>query len=125
VRNTAKRFVETKPKPPVLWVHGSADQIVSDHSLFDFGMLGKLGAVTGWPGNDLFPPQPMVRQIRNVLDDYRNNGGTYEEKLIEDAGRTPYLEKPEEFLRSFLKHLDVGERAQRNAPKPKPIPNKR
>ena len=120
VRNTAKRFVETRPKPPVLWVHGSVDQIVSDHSLFDFGMLGKLGMVRGWPGNNLFPPQPMVAQIRNVLDDYENHGGKYEEKLIRDAGHTPYLEKPEEFLRYFLKHLEVGERAQRNVLKPKP-----
>jgi pimeloyl-ACP methyl ester carboxylesterase len=112
VKNTARRFVETEPKPPILWVHGSADQIVSDFSLFDFGTLGKLGKVPGWPGDALFPPQPMVSQIRNVLGQYRNSSGVYTEKIIDGAGHTPYLEKPDEFLRSFLSHLALGERTR-------------
>ena len=32
---------------------------------------GSLGAVPGWPGEDVFPPQPMVAQIRAVLERYR------------------------------------------------------
>ena len=32
------------PKPPILWVRGEADVIVSDTSLFDLAHLGALGA---------------------------------------------------------------------------------
>jgi pimeloyl-ACP methyl ester carboxylesterase len=108
VKNTARRFVEAEPKPPVLWMHGSADQIVSDFSLFDFGTLGKFGMVPGWPGDFIFPSQPMVGQLRNVLGQYRNRGGEYTEKVMDGAGHTPYLERPDEFLRSFLSHLALG-----------------
>lgn len=93
------------PKPAVLWVRGSDDQIVSDNSLFDFGTLGKLGAVPGWPGDDVFPPQPMVGQTRAVLEKYQENGGTYSEVVISDTGHTPYIEKPNEFNRHFHAHL--------------------
>ena len=50
-------------------------------------------------------PQPMVRQTRRVLDQYKANGGSYEEVVITDAGHTPYIEKPEEFLAAFTKVL--------------------
>ena len=59
-----------EPKPPVLWVRGADDVIVSDTSLYDFGYLGSLGAVPGWPGPDAWPPQPMVAQTRGLLDRY-------------------------------------------------------
>ena len=49
-------------KPPVLWIRGADDQIVSDQSLFDVGTLGALGAIPGYPGSDVFPSQPMVSQ---------------------------------------------------------------
>jgi pimeloyl-ACP methyl ester carboxylesterase len=93
------------PKPPVLWVRGSDDQIVGDLSLFDFGGLGKLGFVPGWPGDDVFPPQPMVSQTRAVLDKYAAAGGVYKEVVIADAGHTPYIEKPDEFNRAFHAYL--------------------
>jgi pimeloyl-ACP methyl ester carboxylesterase len=111
VKNTARRFVEIEPKPPILWVHGSADQVVSDFSLFDCGTLGKLGKVPGWPGDIIFPPQPMVSQIRKVLGQYRNGGGACTEIVMDGVGHTPYLERPDEFLRCFLSHLAIGERS--------------
>src|SRR5216683_6278823 len=40
----------------------------SDQSMFDFGTLGQLGAVPGWPGESVFPPQPQVTQTRQVFD---------------------------------------------------------
>src|SRR5262249_8650008 len=43
VGDTVWRFVAASPKPPILWVRGADDQIVSDSSLFEFGTLGKLG----------------------------------------------------------------------------------
>jgi len=55
------------------------DQIVSDASALDFGTLGQLGFVPGWPGAEDFPPQPMVTQMRHVLDQYAGAGGRYEE----------------------------------------------
>ncbi len=92
-------------KPPVLWIRGDSDQIVADMSLFDFGTLGKLGAVPGWPGDDIFPPQPMVSQTRAVLDRYQANGGAYREVVIADAGHSPHVEKPEEFMAALTEFL--------------------
>src|SRR5688500_8451176 len=59
VGDSVERLVNAAHKPPVLWIRGADDAIVSDTSLFDLGFLGKLGAVPGWPGEDVFPPQPM------------------------------------------------------------------
>jgi len=49
-----------EPKPPVLWIRGADDVIVSDTSLYDLAYLGSLGAIPGWPGEQAWPPQPMV-----------------------------------------------------------------
>lgn len=43
-------FAGIDPKPPVLWIRGDQDAIVSDTSLLDFGYLGQLGVVPEWPG---------------------------------------------------------------------------
>jgi len=99
------RLYAIEPKPPVLWIQGSHDQIVSDQSLFDMGTLGQLGAVPGWPGAEVFPPQPMVSQTRAVLEKYQAAGGQFHEAVIEDTGHTPYIEKPEAFNRLFHEHL--------------------
>jgi pimeloyl-ACP methyl ester carboxylesterase len=105
VGNTIERLLALPDKPRILWVRGVDDQIVSDMSLFDFGTLGKLGAVPGWPGDEVFPPQPMVSQTRYVLNLYQSEGGEYEEVAFEDVGHTPYLERPEEFMAAFTAHL--------------------
>ena len=105
VGDSVKNFIAANPKPPVLWVRGSDDQITSDMSFFDFGTLGKFGFVPGWPGEEIYPPQPMVAQTRNVLDKYQAQGGTYSEHVIADAGHTPYVEKPDEFSALLLAHL--------------------
>ena len=81
------------PKPPILWIRGSVDQIVSDASMFDLANLGKLGAVPGWPGEDECPPQPMVTQTRAVLDAYAAAGGSYREVVFEGAGHGPHVER--------------------------------
>ncbi|MCC7209787.1 MAG: alpha/beta hydrolase [Anaerolineae bacterium] len=96
-----EKLTRIAPKPPILWVRGSDDQIVSDNSLFDLGTLGMLGAVPGWPGMDVYPPQPMVGQVRALLEKYRANGGVFEEVVIADTGHTPYIEKPTEFNSAF------------------------
>jgi pimeloyl-ACP methyl ester carboxylesterase len=96
------RFAELTTKPPVLWVRGADDQIVSDTSFFDLAYLGSLGFVPGWPGAEVCPPQPMVAQMRYVLDRYRTGGGYYEEVVIPNAGHSPFIEQPEAFLKAFL-----------------------
>lgn len=93
------------PKPPVLWIRGAEDQIVSDQSLFDMGTLGALGAVPGWPGAEVFPSQPMVGQTRAVLEAYQKAGGWFEEVVLEGVGHTPYLENPTDFNTAFHTHL--------------------
>lgn len=88
-------------KPPVLYVYGLDDQIVSDTSFFDLGTLGAFGVVPGWPGADVFPSQPMVSQTRDVLGKYEQNGGRVTILALPDCGHTPYIEKPAEFNAAF------------------------
>jgi len=98
-------FARIEPRPTVLWVRGADDDIVSDASLLDFGYLGRLGAIPGWPGDDVYPPQPMVAQIRVVLDAYAASGGAYHEESIPDCGHSPHVERPEEFRRILFGFL--------------------
>lgn len=105
VGSSVQRFINAFPKPPVLWVRGDSDMIVSDNSFFDFGTLGKLGFVPGWPGDEIYPPQPMVGQTRQILEQYKANGGVYEEVVISETGHSPYIEKPAEFMAAFSKLL--------------------
>lgn len=89
-------------KPMILWVRGDSDIIVSDTSLADFGQLGAIGMVPGWPGMEEFPPQPMVSQTRFVLEKYKKNGGDYKEVLMENAGHACHVEKEEEFAKLLI-----------------------
>lgn len=79
----ASGIVDLATKPPVVWIHGSEDKVVGDASLFDLATLGQMGAVPGWPGADVLPPQPMVQQTRAVLDAYRAHGGQVTEVALE------------------------------------------
>ncbi|MGE5264158.1 MAG: alpha/beta hydrolase [Acidobacteriota bacterium] len=108
VGDSVKRLIAAAYKPPVLWVRGSDDQIVSDNSFFDLGTLGKLGFVPGWPGEAIYPSQPMVSQTRAVLDQYKAQGGAYWEKVIPDTGHSPYIEKPDEFMSMLVEHLQIS-----------------
>ena len=94
-------FATIRQKPPVLWIRGANDQIVADQSLFDLGFLGQLGAVPGWPGAEIYPAQPMVSQVRLVLDNYQSQGGQYSEVILADCGHSPHIEKQAEFLEFF------------------------
>ena len=68
-------------------------------------ILGSLGAVPGWPGEQTWPPQPMLTQTRAVLNGYAVAGGKYREAVIEDAGHGPHLDQPEQFLADLTSHL--------------------
>lgn len=102
----ASAIVAIQPKPPVLWIRGADDTIVANNAFWDIAALGAMGFVPGWPGAEACPPQPMIDQIRVVLERYVANGGSYREEVIADAGHSPFLEKPEEFNRLF--HAFLG-----------------
>ncbi|GIH26267.1 alpha/beta hydrolase [Acrocarpospora phusangensis] len=87
-----------EPKPPILWIRGADDVIVSDTSLFDLAHLGALGVIPGSPGT---PAQPMIAQTRAVLSAY----GNFREVVFEDCGHSPHLEKPADFVTTLDAHL--------------------
>jgi len=99
------KIYDGRLKVPVLWIRGSHDQVVSDASTSDPGFLGKMGVIPGWPGEDVFPPQPMLRQTRAVLEKYAAAGGSYREVVIQDAGHIPFIEKPQDFNAAFHAHI--------------------
>lgn len=105
VGDSVDKFIAVNPKPFMLWIRGEFDQIVSDASFFDMGTLGQMGLVPGWPGEDVYPPQPMVGQTRNILEQYQAKDGDFEEVVIADTAHSPYVEKPQEFMAAFSKVL--------------------
>jgi pimeloyl-ACP methyl ester carboxylesterase len=98
-------IVDLDPKPPVLWTHGTADIVVADGSAWEIGTLGAAGLVPGWPGPDVVPPQPMVSQIRAVLDDYRAAGGDVREEMFEGSGHAPLFDAAEKWKELFYEFL--------------------
>jgi pimeloyl-ACP methyl ester carboxylesterase len=99
------RLYAAEPKVDVLWVRGSHDLAVSDTAASCPGTLGSMGAMPNWPGMDVYPPQPMLGQIRRVLEAYAAAGGSYQEVVIEDAGHVPFIEKPEAFNAVLHRHI--------------------
>ena len=82
--------------------------IVSDNSMFDFGALGKLELIPGWPGDAVYPPQPMIKQTSAVFEKYAASGGIYKEHVIKNAAHSPHIEKPQEFnalFHAFLRRV--------------------
>ncbi len=98
-------FLDVDPKPPVLWIRGDADQVVSDHSMMELGNLGRIGMIPGWPGNRVYPPQPMIRQTRYFLERYKEKGGTYIELQI-PGGHICILESPVHFISALNTFID-------------------
>src|SRR5258708_23861794 len=95
-------------KPPILWIRGVDDVIVSDTSLYDVAYLGSIGAIPGWPGSEAWPPQPMVSQTRFVLDAYASAGGWYHEVALSDSGHGPHIDQAAQFREALLVHLTAA-----------------
>lgn len=95
-------IVDLPQKPPILWIHGTVDAVVSDTSFADPNYLGQLGILQDWPGSALAPAQEMVSQTRDVLGAYAAAGGTVTEIALEGVGHTPHLERPDEFRDALL-----------------------
>ena len=104
----ASALTEIDPTPPILWIRGADDLVISDNSMWDIAALGAMGIVPDWPGAAVCPPQPMLQQIRAVLDKYKANGGSYDEVVIEDAGHSPFIDQPEAFSEAFHAHLEAN-----------------
>jgi pimeloyl-ACP methyl ester carboxylesterase len=102
------------PKPPVLWVRGSDDVAISDAAASCPGVLGAAGQIPGWPGAEVYPPQPMLGQTRAVLNRYRAAGGAYREVVIQDTGHVPFIENLPEVNRVFHPHLERGHFGRRS-----------
>ncbi len=101
----AAGIVDVDPKPPILWIRGDSDQIVSNLAMFEIQALGSIGAIPGWPGMEACPPQPMIDQTRAVFEQYAARGGRFEEVVLADVGHTPYLEDPAGFNAPFHRLL--------------------
>ena len=99
-------IVDSPNKPPVLWTRGSADLVVADGTPWEMGTLGSLGVVPGWPGEDVYPPQPMVSQTRTVLDTYAAQGGSYREEVFEGSGHGPHLDNADAWSQAFFGFLE-------------------
>ncbi len=98
--------MELDPKPPVLWTQGTQDIVIADGSPWEMGTLGELGAIPGWPGADVFPPQPMIAQIRAVLERYADAGGRVETELFEGSGHFPPIDAADRWSERFFGFLE-------------------
>ena len=95
-------IVDITDKPPILWIRGEKDAIVSDASFFDLNTLGAAGIVPGWPGAEVAPSQPMVSQTRAVLQRYAANAGSYRELALPETGHSPHLEQQDAFVEALV-----------------------
>ena len=103
-------LADIAPQPPILWIHGADDTIVSDAALVDPCTLGKMGFIPGWPGDAMCPSQPMLAQLRSVLTRYAANGGVFREEIFADCGHSPHLEHLAAYLRmlhEFTANADI------------------
>ncbi len=101
----ASGLPDVEPKPAITWVRAMEDQVISDTSGFDLATLGQLGAVPGWPGADVLPPQPMHQQIQRVLDRYAANGGSVRVVTLDHVAHGVPLEAPQEVADAIAAHL--------------------
>lgn len=104
-----QRMVEAEPKPPILWIRGGKDLAINDAAASDPGRWGPLGLVPGYPGEEAYPPQPMLAQTRAVLDRYAAAGGDYREVVIEEAAHVPFISHTDEYDQVF--HTFLAEHA--------------
>lgn len=98
-------IVDLPRKPPILWVHGEEDAIVSDALYTDLSHLGALGITGEWPREDQAPVQPMVTQTRDVLEAYAGAGGSVTELALPGVGHAVHLERPAAFRAALLTRI--------------------
>lgn len=107
--NLTERILAAEPKLKVLWIYGQDDVAVSNHAASDPGNWGPTGLLPGYPGPEFYPPQPMMDQIRALLDDYATHGGSYQEHTVAGSGHVPFLSHQDEFNRIFHAFLELAD----------------
>ena len=100
------QLLEAPNKPRLLWIYGEDDPIIRDESMSDVGFQGKRGLRSNWPGEEVFPPQPLLSQVKHALEQYELTGGMVARLTIPDVGHTPYLEQPAKFYSALIQHLE-------------------
>jgi hypothetical protein len=70
-----------------------------------FATLGRLEVVPGWPGMEVFPPQPQIAQTRAMLGRYQAGGGSVREAVLEGCGHGPPIERSAEVREQLLAHI--------------------
>lgn len=100
-----ERIVAAEPKVKILWIYGGDDVAICDTAASDPGSWGPQGLLPGYPGVEAYPPQPMMKQIRAVLQDYADTGGDYQESVIEGSGHVPFISHPSEYNCVFHTYL--------------------
>jgi pimeloyl-ACP methyl ester carboxylesterase len=93
-------------KPPILWIQGTDDPIISDASQPDAGYQGSMGYRPDWPGDEVFPPQPMLSQVTYALHEYARGRGMVEYLSVSGTGHSPFLEQPERVHKALVRHLE-------------------
>lgn len=91
-------------KPPIPWIHGSKDIIISDTSLLNSAVLGLMEYIPGYPARKI-PATTYVSQIKSFLDEYVVEMEPHEKLVVEGAGHTSFIERPEESLKKFVDFL--------------------
>lgn len=99
--------IEPDLKPPILWTHGTADAVIADGTPWELGTLGQMGLVPDWPGPDIYPPQPMVAQIGDVLDAYERAGGRVVREMFDGSGHAPHIDAAQKWAEVFFRFLDA------------------
>src|SRR5207253_9152375 len=99
------RIVRFEQKPTLSWTAGNAELVVADGSAWAMGTLGEMGFVPGWAGEEVFPPQPMVTQIRSVLERYRAAGGRVEMEMFDGSGHGPLFDAAQRWSKLFSEFL--------------------
>jgi pimeloyl-ACP methyl ester carboxylesterase len=100
------RILAVENKVDVLWIYGADDVAVSNSAASDPGSWGPTNWLPGFPGTDRYPPQPMMEQIRTLLEAYSGSGGHHEEIAIEGSGHVPFITHQDEFNKVFHAFLE-------------------
>lgn len=90
----------------ILYFQGDSDIIVADYSGSDINVAGARGLIPNWPGADIAPAQPMVSQMKAVLDRYMKRGGKVKEVNVPNSGHACHLEQEDlivDEIRQFVK----------------------
>jgi pimeloyl-ACP methyl ester carboxylesterase len=116
IDNLIERILDAEPKVKVLWIYGADDVAVSNSAASDPGTWGPTGRLTGFPGADEYPTQPMMDQIRTVLDGYARRGGSYQEVAVAGSGHVPFLSHPDEFNSTFHAFLELTDSPVADSP---------